>query len=77
MSTQRQNGTSFILQVRKRDDNCKFNPTLEAELAVLLFPYLTAHSKNDKNDIIGKQFSFCNVFAALELTHIFSYVEFC
>jgi len=26
----------------------------EAELAVLLFPYLTAHSKNDKNDIIGR-----------------------
>jgi hypothetical protein len=23
-------------------------------LAVLLFPYLTAHSKNDKNDIIGR-----------------------
>jgi len=26
----------------------------EAELAVLLFPFLTAHSKNDKNDIIGR-----------------------
>ena len=48
---------------KKSWDNYKFNPALEAELAVLLFPYLTAHSKNDKNDIIGKQFWFCNVFA--------------
>ena len=38
----------------ERDDNYKFNRILDAELAVLLFPYLTAHSKNDKNDIIGK-----------------------
>jgi len=63
---------SFRLEKRH---NCKFNPALEAELAVLLFPFLTAHSKNDKNDIIGKLLWFWNAFAILELTQIIDFYK--